>query len=93
MVNERIPQNPTARTFHLSPLKSQSWHARCKLAPQIQGENIMAQEREQPHNKDQAGGETRTEKAERIEENRQEKKDDHQTGAGRHRGTNKHGTE
>ncbi len=53
----------------------------------------MAQERTQPHNKDEAGGETRTEKEERKEENRQEKKEDHQTGAGRHRGTDKHGTE
>ena len=53
----------------------------------------MAQDKTQPHNKDEAGGETRTEKAERKEENRQEKKDEHQTGAGRHRGTNAHGTE
>lgn len=52
----------------------------------------MAQERTQPHNKDD-GGETRTEKEERKEENRQEKKDEHQNGAGRHRGTNAHGTE
>jgi hypothetical protein len=57
------------------------------------GESTTAQEKTQPHNKDQAGGETRTEKEERKEENRQEKKEDHQTGAGRHRGTDKHGTE
>jgi len=53
----------------------------------------MAQEKTQPHNKDESGGETRTEKEERKERNSEAKKEDHQTGAGRHRGTDKHGTE
>ena len=42
-------------------------------------------------NKDQSGGETFDEKQERKAENREEKKEDHQTGAGRNRGTDKQG--
>lgn len=44
-------------------------------------------------NKDQSGGETFDEKQERKAENAQEKKEDHQTGPGRGRGTDKQGTE
>ncbi len=53
----------------------------------------MAQERTQAHNKDEAGGENRVEKEERKERNADAKKEDHQTGAGRGRGTDKQGKE
>ncbi len=74
---------------HIQPLQL----AVKSLFALVSEESQMAQEKTQPHDKDESGGETCTEKEERKEENRQEKKEDHQTGAGRHRGTDRHGSE